>query len=200
METQRHILDRLSAICRSLDLDDLGEIQWADGQMIRKCAILAQRGDPSGWRDFLLHIQSHRKTAMGFTRLFESLGWAHYSIESDRLILTLPKEFVPIDDATHDELLLALNPSRDVEDENPSGEKPGKVMYIEEKPGLTGHARIGRVRFSGTGKSIYYAGRKLQSLKGSGYKANYFNVETGLEYWISKLQAERQRYTLPWYC
>lgn len=61
----------------------------------------------------------------------------------------------------------------------------GVVMYIEEKPGLAGLARIGRVRFSQSRRTVYYRGRKLQSLNGSGYKANYFNIETGLEYWIS---------------
>jgi|LakMenE18May11ns_1017448.scaffolds.fasta_scaffold9935386_3 hypothetical protein len=70
------------------------------------------------------------------------------------------------------------------EAETPS-EELGVVMYIEEKPGLAGHARIGRVRFSHSRRTVYYCGRKLQSLNGSGYKANYFNVETGLEYWIS---------------
>ena len=61
----------------------------------------------------------------------------------------------------------------------------GKIMYIEYKGGgLAGHARIGRVSFSKSGKTIYYGDLKLQSLKG-GYKANYFNEDTGEEYWIS---------------
>ena len=59
-------------------------------------------------------------------------------------------------------------------------------MYIEDKSsGLDGPGRIGRVRFSKTGKSIYYGGRTFQSLKGRGYKANYCDVETGDEFWIS---------------
>lgn len=58
-------------------------------------------------------------------------------------------------------------------------------MYIECKAaGLSGPARIGRVSFSKTGRSLYYGGRTFQSLKG-GYKANYYDVETGEEYWIS---------------
>jgi hypothetical protein len=67
-----------------------------------------------------------------------------------------------------------------------------RIMYIENKSarhpgqsGLVGPARIGRVTFSKTGKSIYYAGRTFQSLKGSGKKSNYFDVETHEEYWIS---------------
>jgi hypothetical protein len=60
-----------------------------------------------------------------------------------------------------------------------------RMMYIENKAeGLSGPARIGRVAFSQTGKTLYYGGRQFQSLRG-GYKANYFDVETGEEYWIS---------------
>jgi hypothetical protein len=59
-------------------------------------------------------------------------------------------------------------------------------MYIECKAGsLTGMARIGRVTFSKTGRTIYYAGQTFQSLKGAGFKSNYYCVETGEDYWIS---------------
>ena len=59
-------------------------------------------------------------------------------------------------------------------------------MYIEDKSnGLTGPARIGRVHFSRSGQSVYYAGRTFQTLAGRGFKANYFDVETGAEFWIS---------------
>jgi hypothetical protein len=59
-------------------------------------------------------------------------------------------------------------------------------MYIEDKSaGLTGPSHIGRVRFSKTGATLYYAGRSFQSLKGVGFKANYFDIDTGDEFWIS---------------
>jgi len=59
-------------------------------------------------------------------------------------------------------------------------------MYIEAKSGgLTGPARIGRVTFSKSGATLYYAGMSFQSLKGSGFKSNYFEVESGDHYWIS---------------
>ena len=59
-------------------------------------------------------------------------------------------------------------------------------MYIEYKGGgLIGAARIGRVTFSKTGKSLSYQGKHFSSLKGSGFKANYFDSETGEHYWIS---------------
>ncbi len=61
-----------------------------------------------------------------------------------------------------------------------------RIMYIENKSGsLKGSARIGRVSYSKTGKSISYEERTFQSLKGSGFKSNYFDVETGEHYWIS---------------
>src|SRR5688572_13371258 len=61
-----------------------------------------------------------------------------------------------------------------------------RVMYIESKAGgLTGPGRIGRVRFSKTGATLYYGGRSFQSLKGSRFKSNYYDVETGEPYWIS---------------
>jgi hypothetical protein len=59
-------------------------------------------------------------------------------------------------------------------------------MYVERKAGrLTGPARIGRVTFSKTGSTIYYAGQSFRSLKGRGFKSNYVCVETGEDYWIS---------------
>ncbi|MES2849009.1 MAG: 1-deoxy-D-xylulose-5-phosphate synthase [Bacteroidota bacterium] len=61
-----------------------------------------------------------------------------------------------------------------------------RIMYIEFKgDGLTGNARIGRVKFSKSGQSIHYRGKTFQTLSGRGFKANYFDVETGEEYWIS---------------
>jgi hypothetical protein len=61
-----------------------------------------------------------------------------------------------------------------------------RIMYIERKDNpAEGHARIGRVTFSQTGKTLYYAGREFQSLRGQGFKANYFDVKTGDHYWIS---------------
>ena len=62
----------------------------------------------------------------------------------------------------------------------------GRIMYIECKAGgLTGAARIGRVTFSKTGRTLYYGGQTFQSLKGAGFKSNYYCGETGEDYWIS---------------
>ena len=59
-------------------------------------------------------------------------------------------------------------------------------MYIENKTdGPNSRGRIGRVSFSKTGQTIYYAGKTFQSLKGAGFKANFYDTETGDHYWIS---------------
>src|ERR1700674_4685594 len=64
--------------------------------------------------------------------------------------------------------------------------RAGRIMYIERKAGgLIGTARIGRVTFSQTGRTLYYRGQGFQSLKGKGFKSNYYNVDTGEDYWIS---------------
>jgi hypothetical protein len=78
---------------------------------------------------------------------------------------------------------------------------PPRIMYIEHKGGgfvdrygygpeslgngLHGSARIGRVTFSRTGATLHYGGKSFQSLKGSGFKANFYDVDTGEQYWIS---------------
>ena len=61
-----------------------------------------------------------------------------------------------------------------------------RIMYVENKSsGLNGPARIGRVSFSKTGRTIYYGGKAFRSLKGRGFKSNYVEIESGEEYWIS---------------
>ena len=61
-----------------------------------------------------------------------------------------------------------------------------RIMYIEYKgDGLVGPARIGRVAYSKTGKSLTYRGKEFASLKGTGLKANFVEVESGEQYWIS---------------
>jgi hypothetical protein len=76
-----------------------------------------------------------------------------------------------------------------------------RIMYIEDKSAsLNGPARIGRVMFSG--ESISYGGRTFQSLKDSGFKANYstltpekdfgFQVREKMAKIASTLEAPRQ--------
>ena len=61
-----------------------------------------------------------------------------------------------------------------------------RIMYMERKAeSLTGEARIGRVTFSRTGKTLYYMNQKFKRLERCGFKSNYYDVETGEQYWIS---------------
>ena len=59
-------------------------------------------------------------------------------------------------------------------------------MYIESKAaGLNGPARIGRVTYSKTGRTISYRGKEFVSLRCAGFKANFVDVKSREEYWIS---------------
>jgi len=69
--------------------------------------------------------------------------------------------------------------------------KKTRIMYIEDKSqGLDGPARIGRVTYSKTGSSLTYRGRTFQSLGGSGFKANYADIQNGDQFWISGLRKD----------
>lgn len=71
--------------------------------------------------------------------------------------------------------------------------KRSRIMYIEDKSqGIQGDARIGRVFYSKSGKTLYYQGMIFQSLKGAGFKSNYCNIETGGKYWISGPRKDQQ--------
>ncbi len=65
--------------------------------------------------------------------------------------------------------------------------RKGRIMYVESKAeGFTGgEAWIGRVTFSKTGRTLYYRGHRFATLNGTGFKANYFDIDSGDEFWIS---------------
>jgi hypothetical protein len=62
-----------------------------------------------------------------------------------------------------------------------------RLMYVENKNGYIDgvSARIGWVTFSKSGLSVYYRGRTLLRAKGGGLSGNFFDEETGHEYWVS---------------
>ena len=69
--------------------------------------------------------------------------------------------------------------------------KKSEIMYIEAKSDVANlEATIGRVHLSKTGKTLEYGGKKFQSLKGHGFKSNYFDIESGEEYWISRCRRD----------
>ena len=74
-----------------------------------------------------------------------------------------------------------------------------EIKYIELKSGFSdnGPAWIGLVSFSKSGKTIYFNGKAFQTLNGNGIAGNYFEIETGDEYWISgvkKNQSDRHKF------
>jgi hypothetical protein len=74
--------------------------------------------------------------------------------------------------------------------------KKTRIMYIEDKSGgIVGHARIGRVTFSKTMRSLTYQGKEF--IKAEGFKSNYVEVESGAEHWISgpKKRGQDQLYS-----
>lgn len=61
------------------------------------------------------------------------------------------------------------------------------LKYIELKSGFNddGPAWIGRVSLSKSGRTIYFNGLALKTLRGKGISANYADFESGEEYWVS---------------
>jgi hypothetical protein len=59
-------------------------------------------------------------------------------------------------------------------------------MWIENKAdGLVGPARIGWAKVRDHGKRIDYRNQSFRSLRGAGFKANFYDIETREEYWIT---------------
>ncbi len=69
----------------------------------------------------------------------------------------------------------------------PTQGKQRRLMYVENKDGDIGgaDARIGWVTFSKTGRTVYYRGLALQRTKRGGIRGNFFDAESGEEYWVS---------------
>ena len=67
-----------------------------------------------------------------------------------------------------------------------------RIMYVENKDGdIDGFkARIGWVKFSKTGRSVYYRERTLKRSGGQGIRGNFYDEITGEEYWISGVKKE----------
>jgi len=68
--------------------------------------------------------------------------------------------------------------------------QPVRLMYIENRDGLIDgeHARIGCVRFSKSGRTLYYRGRSFFATGGRGIRGNFLDAATREEYWISGIK------------
>jgi hypothetical protein len=198
MDPRLFILTQIYEDFRPLRLvDDLGSPSWSDWKFFRLCILRLKRNEgDAAWQEFLDRLRTSADlTGAVRSTLFDLL--VVYEVpDTDQMDLSLPSHVTPLPDADKKQLLRLLD-ERDREQDAPANpfEPPrkasrGDIMYIEMKPGLQGPARIARVQFSKTRKTIYYDGKKLQSLKGRGFKANYIDIDTSMEYWISKCRKD----------
>jgi hypothetical protein len=69
-----------------------------------------------------------------------------------------------------------------------------EIKFVELKSGYSddGPAWIGLVSYSKSGSTLYFNGKALQSLKGTGIGANYFDIESDDEYWVSGVKKDLQ--------
>ncbi|MGE5403888.1 MAG: mannose-1-phosphate guanylyltransferase [Candidatus Saccharibacteria bacterium] len=67
-----------------------------------------------------------------------------------------------------------------------------RVMYIELKSGYgdKGPAWIGRVKFSKSGRTLYFNDKAFKKVHG--FSFNHYDIETGEEYWISGVKKNGQ--------
>lgn len=61
------------------------------------------------------------------------------------------------------------------------------IRYIELKTGYEddGPAWIANVTLSKSGRTVYFDGKALKRLSGTGIAGNYYDLETREEYWVS---------------
>ena len=67
-----------------------------------------------------------------------------------------------------------------------------RLIYVELKSGHgdRGPAWIGYGEYSKSGKTVYFNDQAFQSSKGRGVGANFHDLESGKEYWISGIKRE----------
>jgi hypothetical protein len=67
-----------------------------------------------------------------------------------------------------------------------------ELRYVELKTGYSdnGPAWIGLVKYSKTGRTLYFNGRALKHIKRGGWAGNHEDLETGEEYWVSGIKKD----------
>lgn len=66
------------------------------------------------------------------------------------------------------------------------------IIYVEKTNGSNhdGEAWIGKCTYSKSGLSIYFDGKGFKRQKG--FSSNYYDLDTGEDYWISKVKTNGQ--------
>ena len=67
-----------------------------------------------------------------------------------------------------------------------------EIKYIELKSGNSGNgpAWIGHVSFSKSGKTVYFDGKAFKRIGSDRLSGNYYDIESGDEYWISGVKKD----------
>lgn len=67
-------------------------------------------------------------------------------------------------------------------------------MYIEHKTDQSdrGEAWIGAVEYSKSGRTIYFNGQAFKAPRSGNFNHNFYDLETGEEYWISGVKKNGQ--------
>ncbi len=65
-----------------------------------------------------------------------------------------------------------------------------ELKYIELKTGFSnnGSTWIGMAEFSKSGRTVYFNGKALKNSNAQGIAGNYYDIESGDEYWISGIK------------
>ena len=161
----------LSALL-SFSQDKALYFDWDDITFMRATLVRLENGDVTAWDDLAKHLRDDVEFSRALGVYLDEQGFDFSSARDDECVRIL------------DESRTAW-PKGPAESLTPSRKSKSRIKYIEAKPGITSPGRIGRVSFSRSGKTLHYRGRRLQSLKGAGYKANFFDAETHEEFWIS---------------
>lgn len=173
--------------------EELDGFTWDDAVFLRTAIIRIQHGDDSAWADFIERLT--RRSEFAAAVRLQLISWGYLSYESVKewlLIRWLPTESERLQEQDVEAIFECLRQAHQRSDQpdEPPAPRPNRnsaIMYIEYKGGP---ARIGRVTFSQTRKTIYYNTCKFQSLKGEGFKANFYDAENGGAYWISNCRAD----------
>jgi len=164
MDVRELILSELSAHARQTYLGlGPGSFTWDDVTFLRACVVRQQHADDTAWSDFVERLKGHPSFASATRSYLRERGYVVHNLADHHLALAaFPEDTKPLSASDSQLLLEEMDrtwPMPAAESAHPEPQKTGKtrIMYIEEKPGLAGAARIGRVSFSQTGKTIYYA-------------------------------------------
>ena len=184
------------------------QLSWDDRTFLRTALVRLRHGDSTAWDDFIKRLESSSPLARSVCRFLAHHGivcpygfwdwWADEEISAEMSLGAMPVEVDEFRENDAMALLDCLSNTQQLErikDKRPVRLRAGNsaIMYVEYKGGeLTGPARICRVTFSQTRKTLYYKDHIFRSLKGMGYKANYLDHQAGGWYWISNCRSDGQ--------